>query len=68
MHWFTFTTIRRQQQPCSSVRHNVVDNFNILSSQVGYDESTAIQKLDNFGKHYFALVHGTSDENVHFLV
>ncbi|XP_039260168.2 dipeptidyl peptidase 4-like isoform X2 [Styela clava] len=36
-------------------------------NEIGYNQSTAIQKLDNFGKHYFVLVHGTSDENVHFL-
>lgn len=35
---------------------------------MGYNESTAIQKLHNFGTHYFVLAHATSDANVNFLV
>nr|XP_039258810.1 dipeptidyl peptidase 4-like [Styela clava] len=34
---------------------------------IGYNKSTVFQKLHNIGKHYFVLIHGTSDENVHFL-
>jgi len=44
-----------------------VDSF-VHLQQVGYANSTAIQKLQNYGKHYFVLVHGTADENVHFQV
>ncbi|CAK8692164.1 unnamed protein product [Clavelina lepadiformis] len=31
----------------------------------GYAKASAIQNLDNIRSHYFVLVHGTADENVH---
>ena len=32
----------------------------------GYKSSSALQQAENVGKHRYAVLHGTRDENVHF--